>query len=97
MQQQSHSQQYSQQGLAMDSLYLNAICMGFMRLAEYDVAICMGFMRLAEYDAAICMGFKVVPLKTHANTRRFSEHLLKTHSKCINKRRSHLTKRCKFT
>ena len=45
----------------MDSLYLNAIYMGFMRLAEYDVAICMGFIRLAEYDVAICMGFKVVP------------------------------------
>ena len=52
----------------MDSLYLNAICVGFMRLAEYDVAICMGFMRLVEYDVAICMGFKVVPLKTNAHT-----------------------------
>ena len=90
MQQQSHSQQYSQQGLAMDSLYLNAVCMGFMRLAEYDVAICMGFMRLAECDVAICMGFKGVPLKTHANTSRSSKQLLKTHSKCINKQRSSL-------
>ena len=67
----------------MDSLYLNAICMGFMRLAEYDVAI--------------CMGFKGVPLKTHANTSRSSKQLLKTHSKCINKRRAKLTERCQFT
>ena len=65
----------------MDSLYLNAICMGFMRLAEYDVAICMGFMSLANCDAAICMGFKVAPLKTHANTSKSSDLILKTHSK----------------
>ena len=45
----------------MDSLYLNAICMGFMRLAAYNVAICMGFMSLANCDAAICMGLEVVP------------------------------------
>ena len=44
---QEHSQQYSQEGPAMGSLYLNAIC--------------MGFMSLANCDAAICMGFKVVP------------------------------------
>ena len=67
----------------MDSLYLNAICMGFMRLAEYDVAICMGFMRLAEYDVAICMGFKGVPFKTHANTSNSAKQSLKTHVFCI--------------
>ena len=54
----------------MASLYLNAIC--------------MGFLSLANCDAAICMGFKVVPLKTHANTSNSCNQVLKTHAKCSN-------------
>ena len=30
---------------------------------------------------AICVGFKVVPLKTHANTSKSSNQILKTHTK----------------
>ena len=37
------TQQHAKEGLGMDSLYLNAICMGFMSLANCDAAICMCF------------------------------------------------------
>ena len=54
------------------------------------------FMNIANYDAAIRIGFKVTPLKTHANTSRSSKQLTKTHSKCINTRRSSQQKPCQI-
>ena len=51
----------------------------------------MGFKSCLAKVACICMGFKVVFLKTYANTNKSPNHILKTHSKSINKRAKHIT------
>ena len=56
----------------------------------------MGFKRCWHDLHAICVGFKVVHFKTHANTSKSSNQILKTHSKSNNRsihKSTHSTRR----
>ena len=54
---------------------------------ELTVTCCclLGFYELTYSDVAICTGFEVVPLKTHANTSKSSNHIFKTNAISNNK------------